>query len=244
MLTICEREIRRHGPGRLPAVCWRQWRTERALAKRGVCFRTAEPEVVAAAYTAMSDQEFDAINSRQDWANWRTIPRALSGHVPDQPLRVLDLGCGTGSSTQVLAFYCPADSHLTGYEMAPALVKVARRRRYVQRGGQPAPVDFSCQGITEPLQAADGGLLATGSVDLVNASGVVGHHLTPQTVTPLLEELARVLRPGGVASLDVGPTLPASELSLALGCRGFTPLGHCRSWLLDPTGQVTFRKSC
>src|SRR5690349_4762697 len=135
MLTIAERDIRRHGPGHLLAVCWRQWRAERALARRGVHFRTVDPVAVAAAYAAMSDQEFEAINGRQDWANWRTIPRALSGHVPDRPLRVLDLGCGTGSSTRVLAFYSPAGSHVTGYEIAPDLVTIARRRTYSHRSG-------------------------------------------------------------------------------------------------------------
>src|SRR5688572_28500143 len=103
-LTIGERAIRRHGPGNLLGVCWRQWRTERALARRGIRFRTTDPAAVTAAYAAMSAEEFGAINGRQDWANWRTIPRALSGHVPDRPLRVLDLGCGTGTSTAVLAF--------------------------------------------------------------------------------------------------------------------------------------------
>lgn len=108
MLTITGREIRRHGPGNALGVCWRQWLAERRLARRGIHFRDTNLEAVSAAYGAMSAAEFDAINGRQDWANWRTIPRALSGHVPDRPLRILDLGCGTGSSTQVLAWYAPA----------------------------------------------------------------------------------------------------------------------------------------
>src|SRR5438093_9145319 len=99
MLEIPEQEIRRHGPGHALAVCWRQWRAERALARRGIQFRATEPAAVAAAYAAMSDEDFAAINARQDWANWRTIPRGLSGHVLDRALRVLDLGCGSGSST-------------------------------------------------------------------------------------------------------------------------------------------------
>src|SRR5206468_9537662 len=134
-LFISEREIRKHGPGHALAVCWRQWRAERRLARRGIHFRDTNPGKVAAAYRAMSPAEFDAINGRQDWANWRTIPRALSGHVPNRPLRVLDLGCGTGSSTRVLAFYCPAGSHITGYEFAAPLVEVARRREYRDAGG-------------------------------------------------------------------------------------------------------------
>src|SRR5262245_40322368 len=83
-LIIPEREVRRHGPGNILAVCWRQWRGERALARRGVHFRATDPEVVAAAYAAMSDREFEAINGRQDWANWRTIPRCLSGRLPER----------------------------------------------------------------------------------------------------------------------------------------------------------------
>ena len=122
MLTISDAEIRQKGPGGLLAVLWRQWRTERALAKRGIHFRATAIDQVAAAYAAMSQQEFDAVNGRQDWANWRTIPRALDGHVPDEPLRVLDLGCGTGSSTRVLAHYCPPGSHITGYEIAEPLL--------------------------------------------------------------------------------------------------------------------------
>jgi SAM-dependent methyltransferase len=242
MLTIAEHDLRRHGPGRLLAVCWRQWRVERALARRGVRFRTTNADAVTAAYAAMTDREFDAINGPQDWANWRTIPRALSGHVPDRPLRVLDLGCGTGSSLRALAFYCPLGSHLTGYEVAFPLVAVARRRPYPHRSGPPAYVDFSCQVVTEPLRQADEALVPNRSVDLVNASGVVGHHLTAPTIAPLVQELKRVLTAEGVALLDVGPTLSAASLTRLLEKEGFRHLGYYRSCFLDPTGEVAFRR--
>jgi SAM-dependent methyltransferase len=241
MLTIPEREIRRHGPGRVLAVCWRQWRTERKLARSGVRFRDTDPHRVAAAYAAMSASEFDAINGPQDWANWRTIPRALSGHVPDRPLRVLDLGCGTGGSTRVLAFYCPTGSHITGYEFAKPLVDIARRRDYLKRDGQPANVDFVCQSISEALRTADGDTVADQSVDVVNASGIVGHHLNDQSVAPLIAELRRTLRADAVAMLDVGPTLPGAALRALLEGAGFSWLGRYRSWFADPTGEMVFR---
>jgi SAM-dependent methyltransferase len=243
MLTIPEREIRSHGPGQVLAVCWRQWRTERQLARRGVLFRDTNFDRVVAAYTAMSPAEFDAINGRQDWANWRTIPRALSRHVPDRPLRVLDLGCGTGGSTHVLAFYCPAGSHITGYEFAEPLVAFARRREYGGKDGRPAQVDFICQGVTETLRNGDGSLLPAASVDLVNASGVIGHHLRPETVGPLIAELGRVLRDDGVLMLDVGPTLPGAALRAILSTAGFACKGHFRSWFGDTTGEMVFQRN-
>jgi SAM-dependent methyltransferase len=237
MLTIAEDEIRRHGPGNILAVCWRQWRTERRLARRGIRFRGTDAQRVATAYASMSADEFDAINGRQDWANWRTIPRALSGHVPDRPLRVLDLGCGSGTSTRVLAFYCPAGSSITGYEFAEPLVAVARKRDYRRRDGEPAQVDFVCQSVTEPLRQADG------SVDLVNASGVVGHHLDTTSAGPLIGELRRVLRAEGVAMLDPGPTLVGPDLRALMQRAGFTLLGHYYSWFGDMGGEMVFRRA-
>ena len=236
MLTISEEEIRANGPGRLLAVCLRQWRVERALMRRGVRFRSTLAEDVAAAYASMSLEEFDAINGPQAWANWRTIPRALSGNVPDRPLRVFDLGCGTGGSTRVLAHYLPEGSHFTGYEIAEPMLTFARRRDYRHRSGSPACVDFVCHGVTDEFQAE------SAHVDLVNASGVVGHHLRPDTIAPLVAELTRVLVAGGVAMLDAGPTLPAADLRQIMEGAGFQFQGHHRSWFGDPTGELVFIK--
>jgi SAM-dependent methyltransferase len=242
LLVIAEADIRRQGPRHALMACWRQWQAERKLAHRGVSFRSTDPDQVAAAYASMNAEEFEAVNGRQDWANWRTIPRCLSRHVPDRPLRIIDLGCGTGSSLRVLAWYAPAGSHLSGHELAAPHLAIARRRVYLDRGGEQARVDVICQNLTEPLRQADGTVVADNTVDVVNASGVLGHHFYPQTIGPLIEELHRVLRPGGIAMLDVGPTLPERELTRLLSEAGFCKLGHLRSWRLDPTGQVVYRR--
>jgi SAM-dependent methyltransferase len=242
VLVIGEREIRRQGQGSALATCWRQWRAERRLGRRGVHFRDTNMERMAAAYRAMSEEEFDAINGRQDWANWRTIPRALSGHVPARALRIIDLGCGTGSSTRVLAWYAPAGSRITGYELAEPLLMFARRRDYCHRSGQAAQVDFVCQDMTAlPLRQPEGGAIPEGSVDVVNASGVVGHHLDSPNASPLITGLGRILTPGGIAMLDVGPSLGASELRRLMEGAGFRCAGHYRSGWWDPTGEMVFR---
>ncbi len=222
------------------AVLWRQWRAERALARRGIRFRQTDPAQAAAAYAAMTDAEFDAVNARQDWANWRTIPRALSGHVPDRPLRVLDLGCGAGSSTQVLAFYCPPGSRITGYDVVEPLLAVARRRAYRHRGGQSADVRFVCQRVNQPFREADATMVSDRSVDVINASGVVGHNLDIDSFRPLLAEARRVLAAHGIAQLDVGPTIGPAVLLEIMESAAFVFLGHYRSWLFDPTGQMAF----
>jgi SAM-dependent methyltransferase len=239
-LTVSERDLRRHGPGHVFGVCWRQWRAERRLARRGVHFRATDVETVAAAYQAMSPAEFHAVNGRQEWANWRTIPRSLSGHVPDRPLRIIDLGCGTGGSTRVLAFYAPPESRITGYEMAEPLLALARRREYSDRHGHTAVVDFVCQQLTGAWRQAGGAVLPPHSVDVVNASGVIGHHFDADTLAPVIAELRRVLRPGGIAMLDVGPSLGSSALRRLMSVAGFSYVGHYRSGWWDPTGQIVF----
>jgi SAM-dependent methyltransferase len=142
----------------------------------------------------------------------------------------------------VLAFYCPAGSHITGYELAEPLLVFARRRDYRQRSGQQATVDFVAQGVTETLRCADGAQFADASVDVVNASGVVGHHLTEAAIAPLVREMQRLLKPSGIALLDVGPTLNAAALTRVMTAAGFERRGHYRSWLFDPTGQVVFAR--
>lgn len=227
-------------PGNVLAICWRQWRTERALERRGVRFRSTVPDAVAAAYAAMSAAEFEAVNGRQDWANWRTIPRALAGRLPNRPCRVLDLGCGTGTSTRVLAYHCPVGSEILAYEIAAPLLVHARRRRYLHRDGSGARVSFLCQGVGEAFRDGGGSRLGDGSVDVVNASGVVGHHLNTTTFRPLARELRRVIRPGGVAVLDDGPTLPVAALESLICPTGFRKVGRYRSWPFARSGQVAF----
>ena len=236
-------EVKHAGPGNLPAVIWRQWRTERALTKRGVRFRSCDPAEVEAAYAAMTAAEFDAINGRQAWANWRTIPASLDGLLPRSfpgggPLRAVDLGCGTGGSTAVLAWCLPGGGEIVGIEFAAPLARVARGRDYPNRTGRRCSVRFAVGSARGPFTTSSGATLADASVDLVNASGVVGHHLEGEDLAACLDETARVLRPGGVAALDPGPTASAATLAAGLEARGFRFARRTRSNPLDRCGQV------
>jgi len=210
---------------------------------RKIPFRSSRNDVACRAYAAITVREFEAINERQAWANWRTIRRNLAGRVPRRPLRAVDLCCGTGRSTEVLAYYLEPGSSILGIDAEGRFVAVARERRYLTRAGTSADVTFRCQSVLEPLRENGGEVLEDGSVDLVNSSGAVGCHFDAKTTAVLAAEVDRVLRPGGLALIDCGRdgTRP-QELRAIFEGRGFRAIHRARSCLFDRYWQVAFRK--
>ena len=229
------------GGDNLLLVCWRQWLTERALRARGIDFRTTAPADAQRAYSSMTPAEFTAINGRQAWANRRTIARSLARLLPNQPLSAIDLGCGIGESTRVLASLLPTGSQVLGIEFAPPLVEVARE--FNASDDSACEVHFVVGSIVETFRDEGGTPIDASSIDVVNASGIVGHHLDPPDAESAAEEIRRVLKPRGIASLDVGPKLSAKRLTVLMDHLGFARLRRTRSNPFDRTGQVVFRKT-
>lgn len=227
----------------LPIVAWRQWCAELNLRIRGINFRKTDPAAVARAYGRMREQEFAEVNGRQAWANWRTIPRHLRRLHRPSPWRVIDLGCGQGDSTQVLACCCPPGSRILGLDVVPELLAQARRKPYRYATDEPAAVSFRSQSIIEPWRDETGAVLPDHGITLVNASGVVGHHLDPSNMEFVAGELARVLAPDGVAIVDVGPRLSLKQMTPIMRRHGFRRGRHERSCRLDPYGQVAWWRS-
>ncbi|MFC7382412.1 methyltransferase domain-containing protein [Sphaerisporangium rhizosphaerae] len=96
--------------------------------------------------------------------------------------RVLDVGCGTGYLSRLLAPVVGPGGHVTGLDPSPAMVEYARRRApgncdYVVGGGQDLP-------------------FPDGSFDLVVSSLAV-HHIPIGDRPEALRQMFRVLRPGG-----------------------------------------------
>ncbi|MFB4284070.1 class I SAM-dependent methyltransferase [Nonomuraea sp. MTCD27] len=96
--------------------------------------------------------------------------------------RVLDVGCGTGYLSRILAPVVTSSGHVTGLDPAPEMVDYATRRApdnctYVRGEGQHLP-------------------FPDGSFDLVVSSLAV-HHMPVDARPEALRQMLRVLRPGG-----------------------------------------------
>src|SRR5690606_3542392 len=103
-------------------------------------------------------------------------------------------------------------------------------------------VSFVVGSVTNEFVDETGRLLPDESYSLVNASGVLGHHLGMRAIMRVADEVQRVLCSGGIAALDVGPRLSDDSLTAHMLARGFDRIRRTRGQPLDRTGQVVYRK--
>ena len=117
-------------------------------------------------------------------------------------LRVLDIGCGTGSLTLLLQRLHPG-VEVVGLDPDPKALAITRRK--AERAGLALRLD---QGFSDRLPYPDA------SFDRVFSS-LMFHHLKQEEKEATLREVRRVLKPrGSLHLLDFGP--PRSRLSRAL----------------------------
>lgn len=210
---------------------------------RKVNFRKRENQEAVQAYCEMAIREFEGINARQKWANWRTIPKNLDGRIPTHAMRAIDLCCGTGDSTEVLACYLPEGSSILGLEYNPNFVRAAQARKFVDKNGKAASVHFRVQSVLETFVDASGNAVADASIDLVNSCGAVGSHFDVDATNKLVGEIGRVLKKGGLATIDSGaPGTGKKQLIGIFRAHGFEVVHAAKSCLLDIFTQVCFRK--
>lgn len=143
-----------------------------------------------------------------------TAPRARAAHLarvvldhvaPEAPLRVLDLGCGTGGLVMDLLAALP-HARLTGLDVSAASIELADagRRRHPQ-------------GDRARFVAADYMAHAGGPWDLVVSDTVL--HAIPASDDALFGKIAAELAPGGLLIYSM-PADTAGNRALALLRRG------------------------
>ena len=110
----------------------------------------------------------------------------------DTAHRVLDIGCGTGVATRVIARRPQFSGKVTGIDLSPNLARTAER--LATEEGLSARVEFHA-GDTQSLDFPEG------AFDAVVAHTLVSHVTEPLAV---LKEAARVVKPGGLIGLFDG----------------------------------------
>ena len=117
-----------------------------------------------------------------------------------RPLRLLDVGCGTGHLLRMLGAALPTEAKLFGIDLSPHYI--ARAREVLPRD---LDVSLVCDNA-EKLPFSDGSFDAVTSVFLL-------HEVPSEVRARILREMARVARPGGlVAVADSIQLMDAPEL--------------------------------
>jgi len=211
----------------------------------------ADAATVARGFGAFDDHAFATYNLPQRWVERRQIPEAIDGRIPAEGAAVLDLGCGPGTSTEVLCYFADPSWTIIGYDLTARFVAAAAHRAgeggFRNRDGAVIRPQFVCQSIAEPLHApgepSTGRPLPDASIDFALSGGVVGLYMHTPDVERLVAELHRLVRPGGFIALDAGPAVPARELRrIAVGA-GFVYIARARSVWLEPRPKLVFGRT-
>jgi tRNA (cmo5U34)-methyltransferase len=135
---------------------------------------------------------FGAMSASYDSLIRRSVPRydemlsRLVDYLPAEPLRVLELGCGTGNLSLLISAKFPAAT-LSVVDGSAEMVLIARSRLERARGAAAPPAEF----ITSKFEQLS---LPKGSFDLV-VSSISLHHVEDKG--RLYRAIHSFLRPGG-----------------------------------------------
>lgn len=221
---------------------WTKFRGQRI---KGQGMIGASSEAVACGFGGLEGADFDEYNFPQVWVERRQIPGAISGRIPARGAVVLDLGCGPGTSTEILAYFADPSWTIIGYDLTRHLVERARLRaargEFRSRNGCVITPEFECQNVADPLRGLSG-LIRDSSVDFAISCGVVGLYLQRDEAARLAVELARVVKSGGFAAIDTGPANPVSAVRELMSGAGFDEVGVARSFVVEPRPKLVFRR--
>lgn len=200
----------------------------------------ADHSKVREGFGALVGDDFHEYNLPQAWVERRQIPQVLHGRVPRENARIVDLGCGPGTSTDVLCHFAHPSWTIIGFDLTAHLIDVAKERaargEFKNREGVVITPEFRCQSIAERLEISDS------SIDLAISGGVVGLYLSTDEARTLIAELKRIVRPGGYIALDAGPAVPVDTLRGLAESAGFVYDGKAKSFVIEPRPKLVFRK--
>lgn len=153
-----------------------------------------------------------------EFAAWQS---AIRSHLGAQPLRVLELACGTGEVTHVLL---SLGHQVAALDFSEAMLETARRK-HAARGNQVRFVLGDAENSREPDDVYD---------------AVVCRHLVWTLTEPAaaLADWLRVLKTGAScwSSMENGPSSAVSVMSAPIGVMG-TSSAWCGSLIVSAPGR-------
>ena len=133
---------------------------------------------------AIAPVTYDAVTQFAAPPNEVKQRQAAIAKIVGQPQRILDLGCGTGSSTLMLKQAFPR-ANVTGLDISPYMLTMAKHK--AQRAG--LTIDWQ-QGLAEATK------LNSGEFDLI-AIAFLFHETPVEVSQSILLECQRLLKSGG-----------------------------------------------
>lgn len=151
----------------------------------------------------LSDLEPPGYNWRWSWTSAYSFCTGIAPKT--QEIRILDAGCGTGSSTDYLIHLNP-EAEVTAIDLSEKALEVAKER--CRRSGvidkHNKPVEFLQLKLEEATELE-------GEFDFINCVGVLHHLPEPEAG---IQALAEKLKPGGILHIFVYAELGRWEISL------------------------------
>jgi len=187
---------------------------------------------------------YDAHSTAQRHAAQKLMERIVPLGLPPRP-RVLEIGCGTGHLTELLALHLPGATILAT-DIAPAMVAACRSRLganprigfAVMDGRRPAGVDF--------FDLICGNLVAQWFDDLPAACARLATQLAPGGVLALSLPGGETFREWKAAHARLGFTPGTLPLPTPAACRAALPGDtqvDVERWLDRPADGLAFARS-
>ena len=133
---------------------------------------------------AVAAVTYDAVTAFASPPSETKVRQELLCRIEGQPSKILDLGCGTGSSTLMLTQAFP-HAKVVGLDLSPYMLVMAQHK--AKQAG--LNIDWH-HGLAEATSFTDS------SFDLVSTSFLF-HEMPPQISQLVIKECFRLLKPGG-----------------------------------------------
>lgn len=156
--------------------------------------------------------------------SFRTLAAISGARAGD---RILDVGCGTGYFARMLSATVGADGAVVGIDASPEMIDHA--------------ISLTRSGANTSFDVASASALPfpDSSFDVV-VSSLTMHHLAPADQLPAIQEMRRVLRPGGTLLIAEFQAPAGHGWKLLLGPTGLSSMGHAVPHVQGLVGTAGF----